>query len=108
MPRLFLSQDWVNQANVDDRVAVHGETLTVVADGRTYQIETAVHFLRVDGGDDTHQLVGSVKTAAQISALGGEIDRNSVIVNEEVAYTVEPGYAATFSGAGDPVSAAFR
>lgn len=108
MPRIFLSEDWVNEANIADRVTVTEGVLTVVADRRAYRIEQAVHFLRVDGGQDTLGLVGTVKTVAQLQGMNAELDRNSVIVNDEIPYTVEPGYAATFTGTGDPRSAAFR
>ncbi|MDY0001207.1 MAG: hypothetical protein RBU30_07935 [Polyangia bacterium] len=109
MPRIFISQEWLNQANVDDRVAVSGQSLTILGDGKTYQMEPAVHFLRVEGGDpDEFQLIGTVKTMAQLRVLGADPMDKTVIVQDRLAYSVEPGYAATYTGSGDPRSFAFR
>lgn len=109
MPRIFISQEWLNQANVDDRVSVSGDSLTILGDHRSYRLEPAVHFVRVEGGDpDEFQLVGLVKTMTQLQALHADPMDKTVIVQDRVAYAVEPGYAATFQGQGDPRSAAFR
>lgn len=109
MPRIFISQEWLDQANVEDKVSISGEGMTVIGDGKSYRLESAVHFLRVEGGDpDEFQLVGTVKTQPQLKALRADPMDKTVIVQDRVAYAVEPGYAATFTGAGDPRSAAFR
>lgn len=109
MPKIFISQEWLDQANVEDRVAVSGQSLTILGDGKSYQLEPAVHFLRVEGGDpDEFQLVGTVKTEAQLRSLQADPMDKTVIVQDRVAYAVEPGYAAAFTGTGDPRSFAFR
>lgn len=108
MPRIFVSQEWLNQANLEDKITVEGTSMTVLADGKTYALESAVHFLRVEGGDpDDFQLVGTVKTMEQLTALQADPMDTTVIVQDRVAYAVEPGYAASHTGTGDPVSGVF-
>ena len=109
MPRIFIPQEWVDQANVDDKVTVQDNVLTVVSDGKTYQLEAASRFMQVEGGDaDSYQLVGKVKTAEQLKALNADAMEDTVIIDDAVAYKVQPGYAATFQGSDDPVSAIFQ
>ena len=108
MPKLFISQEWVDHANMNDAISLSGPMLTVKADGKTYQVVQAVHFIKVEGGDpDLNGLVGKVKAMDQVEAMGAEIMAESAIVGEN-AYRVQPGYRATFTGAGDPVSVGFR
>lgn len=109
MPKIFLPMQWVDQANLEDRVSVQGDQLQIASDGKAYQIESASRFLQVEGGDaDAYQLVGKVKTAAQLKEMDADAMEDTVIIGDSVAYRVQPGYAATFTGSGDPVSAEFR
>ncbi len=109
MTKLFIPQEWIDQANVDDKVTVSGGVMTVVADGRAYQIEPASRFMQVEGGDaDSFQLVGKVKTESQLRSMNADAMEDTVIIDDSVAYKVQPGYAATFQGAGDPLSDVFR
>lgn len=109
MAKLFFPSEWVAQANVDDKVTVANDVLTVVADGKSYQLEPASRFLQVEGGDaDSYQLVGKVKTAEQLKGLNADAMEDTVIIDDAVAYKVQPGYAATFQGDGDVVSDTFR
>lgn len=109
MTRLFIAQEWVDNADLEEKVAVSGDQLIVRADGKTYAIESAARFLEVEGGDpDTFALVGKVKTDPQLRELKADVLRDTAVVDDQVAYRIEPGYAATFTGQGDPVSDAFR
>ena len=108
MPRLFLPQEWVDEANLEETVHVEGETLTVPADGKVYRLTPAVRFLRVDGGDsDPNGWVGRVKPAAELEGMGASAMENSVI-HGDTAYGVQPGYIAEYQGQGSPLSIAFR
>jgi hypothetical protein len=109
MPKIFIPQQWMDQANLEDRVSVAGDQLSIASDGRTYQLESASRFLSVEGGDaDSYQLVGKVKTAGQLKEMNADAMEDTVIIGDSVAYRVQQGYAATFTGSGDPVSAEFR
>lgn len=109
MTRLFIPQEWVDAADVEEKVTVSGDQLVVRADGKAYAIESAARFLEVEGGDpDAFSLVGKVKTEPQLRELKADVLRDTAVVDDQVAYRIQPGYAATFSGQGDPVSDAFR
>ena len=107
--RLFLPQAWVDAADQEDKISVSGGELTVEADGKRYAIEEAARFLAVEGGDpDTFGLVGKVKTEPQLRELHADVLRDTAVVDDQVAYRIEPGFVATFLGQGDPLSVAFR
>ena len=108
MPNIFLSSDWVDHSNMDEKIQVEGSKLIVKADGKAYQISSAVRFLLVEGGDpDPHQLVGKVKTAKQLEALNAETMAESCLLGD-TAYRVQPGYSALYTGTDSPISEAFK
>lgn len=99
MARLFISQERMDNWTAADRIAVTGDQMTLVDDGRAFKIVPAVRFMKVAGGDDASQLVGKVKTISQIISDGGEHFHDSVIVGE-VAYDVQNGFLGTPTQAG--------
>ena len=108
MPKLFISQEWVDVSNMDEKISLEGDTMVIKADGKAYQITPAVRFLLVEGGEgDPHQLIGKVKTNPQLDALNAEAMAESVILGD-TAYRVQPGFSAIYSGTDSPVSASFR
>ena len=108
MPKLFISQEWVDVSNMDDKVQLDGDRMVIKADGKAYQLQPAVRFLMVEGGDgDPHQLLGKVKTTAQLEALGAESMAESVLLGD-TAYRVQPGFSALYTGTDSPVSTSFR
>jgi hypothetical protein len=108
MPKLYFSSEWVDQANLDEVIQLQADTMVVRADGKSYRLTQAARFLRVDGGEgDPNQLVGRVKSTAQLQAMGAEAMAESVILGD-TAYGVQPGYIAEFLGQGSPLSVAFR
>ncbi|MFH2010363.1 MAG: hypothetical protein ABI333_27440 [bacterium] len=108
MPKLFISAEWVDVSNMDDKIQLDGEKLIIKADGKAYQITQAVRFLLVEGGDpDPHQLVGKVKTSSQLEALNAETMAESCLLGD-TAYRVQPGFSALYTGTDSPISAAFR
>jgi hypothetical protein len=99
MPRLFLSQaivtDWVGGG----RVALEGDLLRLPGAGALY-LSPAVYFERIDGAQpDAYALVGSVKSAGELSQMGAEHYDTSVVLADQ-SYTVRPGYLATPVGEG--------
>lgn len=108
MPKLFISQEWVDVSNMDDKVTLDGQQMVVAADGKAYQLTPAVRFLKVEGGDsDPHQLLGKVRTTEAVEALGAETMAESVILGD-TAYRVQPGFSAEYSGTDSPISEAFK
>lgn len=108
MPSLFISQEWVDVSNMEDKVTLDGQQMVIKADGKGYQLTAAVRFLKVEGGDsDPHQLLGKVKTTKALEALGAETMAESVLLGD-TAYRVQPGFSALYTGTDSPVSAAFK
>jgi hypothetical protein len=108
MPNLFIPQEWVDQANLDEVIQLQEDTMFVRADGKSFRLTPAARFLQVEGGEgDPNQLVGRVKPTAQLEAMGAEAMAESVILGD-TAYRVQPGFIAEFLGQGSPLSAAFK
>jgi hypothetical protein len=108
MPNLFISQEWVDVSNMEDKVTLDGQQMVIAADGKAYQLTPAVRFLKVEGGDsDSHQLIGKVKTNMALEALDAETMAESVLLGD-TAYRVQPGFSAMYTGTDSPVSAAFK
>jgi alpha-acetolactate decarboxylase len=107
MPRLFISQEWVDVSNMEDKVTLDGELMVIKANGKAYRLTPAVRFLKVEGGDnDPHQLIGKVKTTKALEAMNAETMAESVLLGD-TAYRVQPGFSALYTGTDNPVSAAF-
>lgn len=108
MPKLFVSQEWVDLSNMEDKVTLSGDQMVIKADNKAYQLTPAVRFLKVEGGDaDPHQLLGKVKTTASLEAMNAETMAESVLLGD-TAYRVQPGFSAVYTGSDSPVSAAFQ
>ncbi len=97
MARLFISNKRLDSWSDEGRVAVDGDRMTLVEDGRSFAIDPAVRFLKVVGGDeDPHELVGKVKRESELDSMGAEHYVTSVIMGE-TAYDVQQGFL------GDPL-----
>lgn len=71
---------------------------SVKLDGRglSRSLVPAVHILALVSGDDApRSFLGTVRTEAELEALGGELYFDSLLVGED-AYTVERGFLAAF------------
>jgi hypothetical protein len=94
---LFVSQamldTWAEQGKID----FVGTVMTLLAgdgQGRSYQLEPAVRFLKILGAEeDPHGLVHKVKSLAQLRELGAEPVDDSCILGD-TAYEVQPGFLA--------------
>jgi hypothetical protein len=90
--RIFFSQEVLDTWSADERAAIDDDVLVLTLTQQRLRLQPAVRVLRVvsDTGDP-HNLVGRVKTPAELVATGGEQYMNSLLVGE-VAYEVQPGY----------------
>jgi hypothetical protein len=90
--RVFIPQATLDERIVDGTVELQNGVLTVVSEGRRYELEEAVRVLReVSGAGDAGQFVGRVKTLAALEHEGAEIVETSMLVGD-AAYDVEPGW----------------
>lgn len=91
MSKLFLPHATLESWAFDEKADIRDDRLAVTGDPATYAVLPAVHFVSLVTGDDPHQLVGKVKTAPQLEALGAEHLDDSVILGD-AAFDVVPGY----------------
>jgi hypothetical protein len=92
LARVFVPQETLESWVAEGRAQLMGETLLL--DGVAFQLASAVHFVaEVAGGGDGHELVGRVKTLAQVGEIGGEHVPASVVLGDN-AYEVVDGFLA--------------
>ncbi len=98
MPRIFVSQQRMQQWTEDGKVSVQEDLMLLPNLGRSFRLTQAVHVTRVvsDGGD-VHGLVGRVKTQAQLQEMGAEVYLSSLIIGD-AAYECEPGFIGEVVG----------
>ncbi len=96
--RIFFTQSTLDRW-IDEGRAHLEDTYLKVNKGEHFNttlrltIEPAFKFLRTVSGNDEQQLVGKVKSGAQIDALGGDRYANSVLMGE-TAYDLQEGWLA--------------
>jgi hypothetical protein len=91
MSRLFVSQELLDQWSGEGKIELEGSVLKLIHEGRFFEIQPGVRFVRVAAGEDRQKLNCKVKTEAQMNALGAELYMNSVLVGED-AYDVQTGF----------------
>jgi hypothetical protein len=91
MARLYVSQAQMDQWTSGGKVDLTDDVMNVPAMKRSFKIEGAVRLIKVVGGTDEAKLVGKVKTAVELAALGGEQYGSSVLLGE-TAYECEEGF----------------
>jgi hypothetical protein len=91
--KLFLPQKTLEEWSTSEKADLQEGKLVVAQDKAAHAVTPAVHFVKLVSGNDQSQLVGRVKTMAQLDALGAEHMADSVILGE-TAYEVTPGYVA--------------
>ena len=91
--KLFLPQKTLEEWSLAEKADLLDGKLVVTENKASHAVTPAVHFEKLVSGNDTGQLVGRVKTMAQLDALGAEHMMDSVILGE-TAYQVTPGYIA--------------
>lgn len=93
--RLFIAQQALEAMLDDSRAQLDGTRLTLKADGLQFETQTGVWFRsEVSGAADAANLVGKVKTLAEMESLGAELCADSVILGDN-AYEVTSGLVGT-------------
>lgn len=106
--RAFFSQEAVDRWLADGLISLEGEVLGLLPDGPTFQLSSAVLFLReVASGKDPNGLCGKVKSLTAIEALSGEHALGSVVLGDE-AYEVTDGFLAEVEPGAEDALAALR
>ena len=94
MPNLFISMDKLERWSAEGKIALAGERMTILSDGRTYELVPAVRFIEELGETgDAQRLLGRVLPSAELARLGGEHYMDSVVIGE-TAYRVGEVYIA--------------
>ena len=89
---MFFPQAALDEWVAEDTVEVDGAELIIRAEGRRYGIVEAVRVLReVTDTGDPFELVGKVKSVAQLDERGAELLDTSMILGDH-AYDVVPGF----------------
>ncbi|MEZ4404740.1 MAG: hypothetical protein R3B06_32270 [Kofleriaceae bacterium] len=92
MARLFISTSRLETWSTEGKLALDGTRLMLPELARAFDVRPAVHFVSVaGGGDDPHQLVGTVRDEAALAAMGADHMMTSVIYGE-TAYDVVNGF----------------
>jgi hypothetical protein len=90
--RVFFPQAALDQWIVDGTVELSAGVLTILSEGRRYELVEAVHVVReVSGAGDRHDLVGRAKALPVLEKLGAELVETSMLLGD-AAYDVEPGW----------------
>jgi hypothetical protein len=93
--RVFFPQEALDQWIVDGTVELNDGVLTIVGEGRRYEVAEGVHVVReVSGARDPHDLIGRAKTRGALEKLGAEIVETSMLLGD-AAYDVMPGWIGT-------------
>jgi hypothetical protein len=97
---LFVSQTMLDSWTEQGKIDFVGNVMTLLSGdgkGRSYALEPAVRFVKVEGDEaDPHQLLRKVKSDAQLRDLGADHVDASVIY-KDMAYQVESGFLAEVS-----------
>src|SRR5438309_471528 len=84
---LFVPQAVLDKWSEQGKVSVEGQVLTLLAEGRSFQLTSAVRFLKMEAGEDSARLLQKVKTTESLRQMGAEQYMDSVILGES-AYPV--------------------
>lgn len=92
MPAVFIAQATLQQWADAGKVRLEDTTLYLLREQRFVVLKPAVRFTKLTVGDsDPHALLGKVKSAEQLRAMGAEHYMDSVI-HGDVAYEVVEGF----------------
>lgn len=89
--KLFLPHKTLEEWMLSEKADLQDGKLVLSEPKSTHPAVAAVHFHKLVSGEDTHSLLGRVKTTAQLTALNAEHFADSCIIGE-AAYEVVEGY----------------
>src|SRR5256885_16509931 len=90
---LFVPQDMLDKWADQGRVDLKGHELTLLREKKSFQLTSAVRFLKLEAGEDVARLLNEVKTLDALKQMRADQYRNSVVLGE-AAYTVQQGRLA--------------
>jgi hypothetical protein len=90
---LFVPQTVLDKWSEQGRIRVDGTVLTILGDGKDFDLTNAVRFIKLEAGEDSAGLLQKVKTTEALKQMGAEHYLASVLLGE-VAYQVQQGYLA--------------
>ena len=90
---LFVPQSVLDKWSEQGRIQVDGNVLTILGEQKSFQLTSAVRFIKMEAGDDTAGLLHKVKTTDALKQMGAEHYMESVILGES-AYAVQQGFLA--------------
>lgn len=90
---LFVPQNVLDKWSDKGRVEVKGEVLVLLREKKSFQLTSAVRFLKMEAGEDLKGLLHKVKTLDALKQMGAEHYRESVILGDS-AYQVQQGFLA--------------
>jgi hypothetical protein len=88
---LFIAQQTLSAWLEQERISFIDNVMTIKSDGRQFQLQEAVRFVKIEEGEDVPGLVGKVKTLDQLTAMEAERYCDSVIF-QDAAYKVQEGF----------------
>lgn len=94
MARLFVSQEQMDSWTTEGRVSLEDDVMNLPALGRAFRLDPAVYFSAMVEGADVRQMLGKVKSLAQLAAMGAEHYTGSVIFGE-TGYECVDGFLGT-------------
>ena len=90
---LFVPQSVLDKWSEQGRIQVDGNILTILGEGKSFSLTSAVRFIKMEAGDDGAGLLQKVKTTDALKQMGAEHYMESVILGEN-AYQVQQGFLA--------------
>jgi len=90
---LFVPQTVLDKWSERGKVSVDGHVLTLLEAKKSFQLTSAVRFLKMEAGEDAARLLSKVKTVDALKKMGAEHYMDSVILGE-AAYQVQQGFLA--------------
>src|SRR6267143_2039909 len=90
---LFVPQSVLDKWSDKGRVELKGHVLTLLREKKSFQLTSAVRFVKMEAGEDAKGLLQKVKTLEALKQMGAEHYRESVILGES-AYQVQQGFLA--------------
>lgn len=90
---LFVPQSVLVKWSEKGRVEVKGHVLVLLREKKSFQLTSAVRFLKMEAGEDVKGLLQKVKTLDALKQMGAEHYRESVILGDS-AYQVQQGFLA--------------
>src|SRR4051812_47559558 len=90
---LFVPQTVLDKWSEQAKVSVEGHVLTLLESKKSFQLTSAVRFLKMEAGEDVARLLSKVKTVDALKQMGAEHYMDSVILGE-AAYQVQQGFLA--------------